>query len=30
MERQLLLLGLLRNQEMHGYQLFEFIERVSV
>ena len=27
MERKLLLLGLLRQQEMHGYQLFEFIER---
>jgi len=27
MERQLLLLGLLRQQEMHGYQLYEFIEQ---
>jgi DNA-binding PadR family transcriptional regulator len=27
MERKLLLLGLLRRQEMHGYQLYEFIER---
>ena len=27
MERELLLLGLLRRQEMHGYQLYEFIER---
>jgi DNA-binding PadR family transcriptional regulator len=27
MENKLLLLGLLRRQEMHGYQLFEFIER---
>jgi len=27
MERKLLLLGILRQQEMHGYQLFEFIER---
>jgi DNA-binding PadR family transcriptional regulator len=27
MERKLLLLGLLRQQEMHGYQLYEFIER---
>lgn len=27
MERELLLLGLLRQQEMHGYQLHEFIER---
>jgi len=26
MDRQLLLLGLLRRQEMHGYQLNEFIE----
>lgn len=26
MERKLLLLGLLRNQEMHGYQLNEFID----
>lgn len=26
MDRQLLLLGLLRKQEMHGYQLNEFIE----
>ena len=26
MEKKLLLLGLLRNQEMHGYQLNEFIE----
>jgi DNA-binding PadR family transcriptional regulator len=26
MERQLLLLGLLRKQDMHGYQLNEFIE----
>ena len=27
MDRQLLLLGLLRNQEMHGYQINEFIDR---
>ena len=27
MERELLLLGLLRRQEMHGYQLHEFINR---
>jgi DNA-binding PadR family transcriptional regulator len=27
MENKLLLLGLLRRQEMHGYQLFEFIDR---
>lgn len=27
MESKLLLLGLLRQQEMHGYQLYEFIER---
>jgi len=27
MDDKLLLLGLLRQQEMHGYQLFEFIER---
>lgn len=27
MERQLLLLGLLRAQKMHGYQLNEFLER---
>ncbi len=27
MERLLLLLGLLRKNEMHGYQLYEFIER---
>ncbi len=27
MERKLLLLGLLRQQEMHGYRLFEFIDR---
>jgi DNA-binding PadR family transcriptional regulator len=27
MERKLLLLGLLRQQEMHGYQLYEFIDR---
>jgi DNA-binding PadR family transcriptional regulator len=27
MENQLLLLGLLRQQDMHGYQLYEFIER---
>lgn len=27
MERELLLLGLLRQQEMHGYQLHEFIDR---
>jgi len=27
MDDKLLLLGLLRRQEMHGYQLFEFIER---
>jgi len=28
MDRELLLLGLLRRQEMHGYQLMEFIDRV--
>lgn len=27
MERELLLLGLLRQEEMHGYKLVEFIER---
>lgn len=27
MERELLLLGLLRNHEMHGYQLYEIIDR---
>ena len=27
MERKLLLLGILRQQEMHGYQLYEFIDR---
>ncbi len=27
MENKLLLLGLLRRQEMHGYRLFEFIDR---
>jgi DNA-binding PadR family transcriptional regulator len=27
MDRKLLLLGLLRGQEMHGYQLYEFLER---
>jgi DNA-binding PadR family transcriptional regulator len=27
MDRELLLLGLLRQQEMHGYQLYEFIDR---
>ncbi len=27
MERELLLLGLLQRQEMHGYQLHEFIDR---
>ena len=27
MERKLLLLGLLRQQEMHGYQLYEFVDR---
>jgi DNA-binding PadR family transcriptional regulator len=27
MERKLLLLGLLRQHQMHGYQLFEFIEK---
>lgn len=27
MDRELLLLGLLRRQEMHGYQLHEFIDR---
>ena len=27
MDRQLLLLGLLRGREMHGYQLNEFIDR---
>lgn len=26
MDRELLLLGLLRREEMHGYQLYEFIE----
>jgi DNA-binding PadR family transcriptional regulator len=26
-DRQLLLLGILRQQEMHGYQLYDFIER---
>lgn len=26
MERELLLLGLLQQQEMHGYQLHEFID----
>lgn len=26
MERELLLLGLLRNQEMHGYQIAEFLD----
>ncbi len=26
MDRELLLLGLLRKQEMHGYELYEFIE----
>ena len=26
MERELLLLGLLRSQEMHGYELNEFID----
>ena len=26
MEKKLLLLGLLRRQEMHGYQLNEFID----
>jgi len=26
MERELLLLGLLRGEEMHGYQLSEFID----
>ena len=26
MERELLLLGLLRKQEMHGYELYDFIE----
>lgn len=29
MERELLLLGLLRGQEMHGYQLNEIINRVN-
>lgn len=29
MERELLLLGLLRGQEMHGYQLHEVISRVA-
>lgn len=29
MERELLLLGLLRGQEMHGYQLNEIISRVN-
>ena len=29
MERELLLLGLLRGQEMHGYQLNELLSRVS-
>jgi DNA-binding PadR family transcriptional regulator len=27
MERKLLLLGILRQEEMHGYQLYEFIDR---
>lgn len=27
MERELLLLGLLQRQDMHGYQLYDFIER---
>jgi DNA-binding PadR family transcriptional regulator len=27
MDEKLLLLGMLRQQQMHGYQLFEFIER---
>ncbi|MBK8835593.1 MAG: hypothetical protein IPO29_12335 [Anaerolineae bacterium] len=27
MEREMLLLGLLRNGEMHGYQLNDYIER---
>ncbi len=27
MDRKLLLLGVLRQQEMHGYQLYDFIER---
>jgi DNA-binding PadR family transcriptional regulator len=27
MDRHLLLLGLLRKQDMHGYQLYEFIEQ---
>ena len=27
MDDKLLLLGILRRQEMHGYQLFEFIDR---
>lgn len=27
MERELLLLGILRRQDMHGYQIHEFIER---
>ena len=27
MDRELLLLGLLRRSDMHGYQLHEFIER---
>ncbi len=27
MERKLLLLGLLRQQDMHGYQIFELLER---
>ena len=27
MDQKLLLLGLLRGQEMHGYQLYEFLER---
>ena len=27
MDRKLLLLGLLRQQEMHGYQLYEFVDR---
>ena len=27
MERELLLLGLLRNHEMHGYRLYEIIDR---
>lgn len=27
MERKLLLLGILRQQEMHGYQLYEYIDK---